>query len=125
MSKELVLTYMINLQPVGSVEELSERDLLERHIKHAKSVRARYASYYTLFYLFILTFYVFVICCQFEVFILIIKFVNKTVEMEKLFRGKGLFGRACWCFIWMDFDVQLWSRERINGREIFNLHVIS
>ncbi|URE17129.1 hypothetical protein MUK42_05685 [Musa troglodytarum] len=41
MSKELVLTYMINLQPVGSVEELSERDLLERHIKHAKSVRAR------------------------------------------------------------------------------------
>ncbi|URE17128.1 hypothetical protein MUK42_05685 [Musa troglodytarum] len=28
-------------EPVGSVEELSERDLLERHIKHAKSVRAR------------------------------------------------------------------------------------
>ncbi|XP_065047746.1 pollen-specific leucine-rich repeat extensin-like protein 1 isoform X2 [Musa acuminata AAA Group] len=29
------------IQPVGSVEELSERDLLEIHIKHAKSVRAR------------------------------------------------------------------------------------
>ncbi|XP_065015586.1 leucine-rich repeat extensin-like protein 3 isoform X2 [Musa acuminata AAA Group] len=28
-------------EPVGSVEELSERDLLEIHIKHAKSVRAR------------------------------------------------------------------------------------